>query len=373
MRAPFRPVLGLTTPVDLAVTVALAVAAGWETAAQEGATLLRTLLAVSTVVPLAARRVVPTMSAALVAIGLAAESFATESPDEAGVLLAVVLSAYSVAAHAQRRDAALGLGLLGMAVSGAIAVDPSDDASNILPTVALFVGIPAAVGFSFNRRGRALAASELRAEAAESKAAAARESERRRLARELHDIVSHAVTRIAVQAEAGQARLDHDPDGGRRALESISEASRDAVTELHAMLALLREPSALPPEAGLDALPALAAGVNAAGVRVAIDQPEHVELSPAVDLCAFRVIQEGLTNALRHARSTRVKVSIREADGSVEIRVQSFGRRAASAFGGSGHGIAGLRERAAAVGGTVEARAEGDAFVLIARLPAGAS
>ena len=365
-----RWILRLTTPLDLVIAGVLTVAAALETANESGTTSLRVVLAALTVLPLAARRTAPALSAGLIAVGLAAESFATESPDQAGVLLAIVISAYSVAAHAERREAILGLGLLGMAISASIAVDPSDDVSNILPTLALFVAIPAGLGFSFRRRGRELVKLELRAEAAEQEAEVALESERRRIARELHDVVSHAVTLIAVQAEAGQALLDSDPAGTRRSLAAISAASRDAVAELHSMLSVMGEPGQSVITTGLRDLPALVAGVRAAGLRVTVEQSgTDAGRSQDIDHCAYRTVQEGLTNSLRHARNPKVDLTISQDETSLEVRIDSRGAPHQSTYGGSGRGLAGLRERVTALGGTLETAAEGDTFTLSARLP----
>jgi len=354
----------------MGIAGALAIAAALETALAADSIGLRTVLAVLTVLPLVGRRKAPALSAGLIALGLAVESFATESPDQAGVLLAVVLSAFSVAAHADRREAVLGLGLLGMAVSVSIAVDPSDDVSNILPTLGLFIGIPAGLGFSFHGRGRDLAILELRAESAEQDAEAALESERQRVARELHDVVSHAVTLIAVQAEAGQALLDTDPDGTRRSLTAISAASRDAVAELHSMLSLLGEPGQTATTTGLRDLPTLVAGVRAAGLRVTVEQSgTEAGLPQDVDHCAYRMVQEGLTNSLRHARNPRVDLKIHQDALTLDLRVDSRGAPHQSTYGGSGRGLVGIRERVTSLGGTLEAAASGDTFTLHARLP----
>ena len=143
-----------------------------------------TALAVLTVAGLALRHRAPVVSTLVVAGGLAVESLATESPDETAVLLAVLVSAFSVAAYATTRDALTGIALLCMAIAITISVDPSDSASNIAPTILLFVGLPSAVGFAFRRRGRDLAALELRTRVAEQEAVAAVATERRRIAQE---------------------------------------------------------------------------------------------------------------------------------------------------------------------------------------------
>lgn len=170
--------------------------------------------------------------------------------------------------------------------------------------------------------------------------------------------MSHAVTLIAVQAEAGQATLDTDPAASRRSLTAIASVSRDALAELHALLGLLAEdeasgatePAMTP---GLGALPMLVAGVRATGVDVVlVEEGPRPSLEPDVDLCAYRVVQEGLTNALRHSRRPDVTIRIDSLPREVQIHVDSAGPVHRSSYGGGGRGLDGLRERVLALGGT---------------------
>jgi signal transduction histidine kinase len=374
MTAPRALLDRLTTPGDALLAAVLVLGAAAETLALGGdRPVLRAALAVLTVAGLALRRRAPVVSVLVVAAGLAVESLATESPDETAVLLAVLISAFSVAAYASTRDALTGIALLCMAIAITISVDPSDTLSNIAPTILLFIGLPAAVGFAFRRRGRDLAAMELRTRAAEEEAAAAVDTERRRIARELHDVVSHAVTLIAVQAEAGQAVLDRDPEATRRSLDAIGTASRDALAELHALLELLQEPAdsvADRTDPGIAQLETLVAGAREAGAHVELaENGDRTALPPEADHCAYRVVQEGLTNALRHTRSPRVLVAIDHQPTAVRISLHSHGRRHQSAYGGSGRGLTGLRERVAGLGGTLEAAPGPDSFSLCATFP----
>lgn len=147
------PIPSLTTVPDVVLALVLTVAATTETVADGGDRLvLKTLMAALIPLALCLRRTRPSTSALIVAVGLTFGSLVTESPDQIAVLLAVVVSAYSVAAYAPTRDAVTGLALLGMAIS--IAVDPSDELSNIPPTLALFLALPAGLGFAFHRRTR---------------------------------------------------------------------------------------------------------------------------------------------------------------------------------------------------------------------------
>jgi hypothetical protein len=171
---PLRSLAGrLTTPADLLLAAALSAGAVVETVAHGGDRVgLRTILAVATTAALALRRRAPAVSALLVATWLAVESLATESPDEAAVILAVVVSAFSVGAYAAVREALTGLALLGMSIAISISVDPSDSLSNIAPTLLLFIVVPGALGLAFGRRGRDLAALELRTVASRTSAGA---------------------------------------------------------------------------------------------------------------------------------------------------------------------------------------------------------
>ncbi|MDZ5619564.1 sensor histidine kinase [Nocardioides bizhenqiangii] len=360
-----------TTGLDLALAGLMTVAACAEVVISGGGgTALG--FGVAATLLIAFRRRIPLVTACGVTVCLIAESVFVEPPDRAVPMFVLILASFSVAAHANRRDAAFGLSFLSLAMITTGALDAGDDVASLLPGWALFVGIPGGVGVAFRKRTGDVAVMEARAAAAEVAALEAVEAERRRLARELHDVVSHAVTLISVQAEAGQAVIDSDVEGARRALAAIGAASQDAVAELHAMLALLHEPSdesTGSTSTGLADLPSLVAGVRAAGLRVELVTRGVSALPPAADHCAFRVVQEGLTNALRHERNAQVRLVIDHADADSAIRVESRGTRHQSSYGGSGRGIAGLRERVAAVGGSLEVLDHDGTYCLQAVLP----
>lgn len=364
----------VTTPLDVAVAVVLAAAATVETLGRGGDRAgLRAAFAAGTVLALVFRRRLPVAMSLGFAGGMALESFLTESPDEMAVLIGCVIASFSVAGYSRRREGALGVGLISLAVAAAISVDPSDDLSNIAPTLVLFVWVPAAVGFAFAARGHKLRSLALRAETAERETEQALDAERQRVARELHDVVSHAVTVIAVQAAAGRATLASDAAATARSLDAIAESSRDALAELHSLLGLLREPAEPPTLRGVGDLTSLVDTVRSAGVDVDLDArcaPLHLTASASHVL--YRVVQEGLTNALRHVRSPRLRVSLRSEAGLAVVEVVSTGRRHQSSYGGSGSGLAGIRERLAAVGGSLETSVADDTFRLCASVPDGA-
>jgi signal transduction histidine kinase len=317
------------------------------------------------------RRARPAVSAGLAAAGMVLQSVLIESPDEIGVLLAVIIVAYSVVAHGSMREVTAGLFALVVGVTTAIATDPSDSVSNVIPTLLLFVMLPAGLGLVAARRNRDLARLQAEAQVLEERAESAVEAERRRIAHELHDVVSHAVTLIAVQAEAGSAVLDYDTESARRSLAAIGDASRDALDELRRLLDLLGERAAPETiETGLDQLPALIAGARAAGLDLTVEQDgEPAPLSSEIDHCAYRVVQESLTNALRHASGTSAQLCVQHGRGAITIRVHSTGQRHLSEYGGTGNGLRGLHERVAALGGTLEAATVPGGFRLVAMLP----
>jgi signal transduction histidine kinase len=204
--------------------------------------------------------------------------------------------------------------------------------------------------------------------------------EQARIARELHDVLAHSVSVIVVQASAADDVFDERPDQARAALRSIESAGREALAELRRLLAAVRpedEGGPAHPQPGLDQLGELAAPLRAAGLEVALRREDDAGALPAgVDLSAYRIVQEALTNTLRHAGASRAEVTVRSAPGMLELDVLDDGHGGAPppADGGGGRGIAGMRERATMLGGTLDAGPlpEGG-FRVHARLPLEAS
>jgi signal transduction histidine kinase len=184
--------------------------------------------------------------------------------------------------------------------------------------------------------------------------------ERLRIAREIHDVVAHAMTAINVQAGVAAHLLEHDPDQAYNALRSIKHTSGAALTDLRSTLEVLRDPSAaapLGPPAGLGDIAELTGGLRSAGVVTTLDVDSAVDVPGPVQSVAYRIVQEALTNIARHAQASRTTVSVRRAPGAIAIDVTDDGTSAAQAITGetAGNGVRGMRERAAALGGTLEA------------------
>ena len=183
--------------------------------------------------------------------------------------------------------------------------------------------------------------------------------ERLRIAREVHDVVAHAMVAINVQAGVAAHRLDQDPEQARTALRAIKQTSGEALSDLRATLGVLRgEDTEAPvaPAASLGDLEELTAGLRGTGVQVRIDLGETGELPAAVHAAGYRIVQEALTNVLRHAGAAHVRVTVWRDTAAVRIEVLDDGGAAqANGAGGSGTGLRGMRERATALGGTLEA------------------
>lgn len=200
--------------------------------------------------------------------------------------------------------------------------------------------------------------------------------ERARIARELHDVVAHTLSVIIVQAGAAEDAFDNRPEQARQALRALDESARAALGELRSLLrGMAPDPDADPnaPQPGLDQVESLAATVRSAGLNVRLRREGGITAVPAgVDLSAYRIVQESLTNTLRHARATTADVVIRYGADAVELVITDDGLRRAGVGESDGgrRGIVGMRERARLVGGTLEAApmAEGG-FKVRAHLP----
>ena len=228
--------------------------------------------------------------------------------------------------------------------------------------------------------GHSIRQAQARAELLRVQAAAqAAIEERLRIAREVHDIVAHSIGIIAIQAGSGRRVFDARPDQARDALAAIEATSRETLSGLRQMVTGLRraEPGTAPwqpplgPAPGLADMDRLAATALDAGVRVEVDvdwRGSREPLPADIDLSAFRIIQEAVTNVVRHARTDQCRVSIGQQDGQLSIEVTDSGRGGSAA--GTGYGITGMRERAALLGGDFSAGPRpGGGFRVAARLP----
>ena len=197
--------------------------------------------------------------------------------------------------------------------------------------------------------------------------------ERSRIARELHDIVAHAVSVMVLQVGAVRHQLPAVLEDDKDALRDVERAGRRALTEMRSLLAAMRregEEAELVPQPGLDGLDLLVDEISRAGLPVELHiDGEPVPLPRGIDLSAYRIVQEGLTNALKHARASDADVTVRYRPDELEIEVRDNGL-GSSTTDGLGHGLVGVRERVRIYGGEMTAgTANGGGFVLSTRLP----
>jgi signal transduction histidine kinase len=256
--------------------------------------------------------------------------------------------------------------------------DPDHSAAELVFTPLLF-GIGWLAGFALRERAEEAEAAERRAAQAErEREGAARiavAEERARIARELHDIVAHAVSVMVLQVGAVRHKLPAELAADKDALGDVERAGRSALGEMRRLLGAMRDEHgdvALAPQPGLDGLDALAESVGRAGLPVELHvQGESFPLPRAVELSAYRIVQEGLTNSLKHARAGRAHVTIRYGAEELEVEVADDGLGPAKSDG-HGHGLVGVRERVKIYGGEMSAGPGTDGgFVLNARLPVG--
>jgi signal transduction histidine kinase len=335
--------------------------------------------------------------AVLVVVTLAAMVYLVRDYTDNGLPVIALIALYTVASQRPRpvwvAAVSVYLGLLLVSV-----VTHPDELSlgNFAGNIAIY-GIAAVFGDSVRLRRAYTATLEARAADLErnqqTEAQRAVAEERLRIARELHDVVAHAMSVVAVQSGVGAHVIDTDPAEAKRILENVKVASREALDEMRRLLGVLRqqEPDADPPAGaapagtsaggpalvpvpGLAAVEALAQGFRDAGLPVTVTLTGgRDEVPPGVDLCAFRIVQEALTNVLKHAGPARAEVDIGYRPGSVTVVVSDDGRGASAdrpTEGGGGHGLLGMRERVAVFGGELATGPRvGGGFRVAATLP----
>jgi signal transduction histidine kinase len=255
--------------------------------------------------------------------------------------------------------------------------EPRHEAGDLIFTPVLFT-IGWLVGFALRERTEKTEAAEERANRAErDREAAARVAvaeERGRIARELHDVVAHAVSVMVLQVGAVRHRMPETQTADREALRNVEQAGRAALAEMRRLLNAMRHDGdelELVPHPGLDDLDTLVRDVRAAGLDVRLQiHGDRPTLSPGLDLSAYRILQEGLTNALKHARARQAEVEVRFGDTDLQLEVRDDGRGGPSTNGGPGHGLVGIGERVKIYGGEMRTgTSSSGGFVLNARLP----
>jgi signal transduction histidine kinase len=335
--------------------------------------------------PLVLRRRWP--FAVVLVTGLLAIGYGLSSWPDPPVPYAGLVGLYSAAAHASRRLARLAAGLAAVGIGAAMAFDwPNADLKDVVLNYLVFA---TAWLLGDSARGRRDQARQLEARAeqlertrvAEAERAVA--EERNRIARDMHDVVAHNVSIMVVQAEAGPVVVERDPRRAVEVFDAISATGKQALAEMRRLLGVLREhPTELGPQPGVAYIPDLVAGVRAAGLDVDLEVTGEVRsLPPGVDLSAYRLLQEALTNVMRHAGPARARVRVEYGDDALRLEVTDDGVGALGSpdtdpdpdpepNSGAGHGLVAMRERVALVGGTLRAGPRpGGGWAVTAALP----
>ena len=344
----------------------------------EGPLWFDELAMLAIVLPLLTRRRFPFGAPVAVGVAAASTSFIdrTVVPFDGVTFVVGCAALFLVGSLRDRRQAVAGLavaeGVLAVVVHNA----PTGGVGNFVVGTIIFTIV---WGIAFGVGRKSVEADEAKERAVraererEERARAAVPEERARIARELHDVVGHSVSVMTVQASGVRRLLRPDQNREREALLIVERTGREALAEMRRMVGVLRRPEegpALAPQPSLDHLDRLVDQAREAGLPVELRvEGVAIQLPAGVDLTAYRLVQEGLTNALKHAQATRAEVLVNYGDSQLEVTVRDDGRGVGNGDGG-GHGLVGMRERVSVYGGELDAGPQpGGGYRLRARLP----
>ena len=361
--ASLQPLLDVVVPVLLAsLAVAQLVAEP-----PAGNPTLVTVCALATALPLAARRRAPLVVTAVVAAAAVGQvAAAGGAPATFASFVAVMVCVYTLAREARPWEMAAGyVGLFGAVTTLTLLqarVESFQPFEFVYPLV--YFGLAGGLGALVRQRAQRLAAVEVRASALEHElhreAELAAADERARIARELHDVVAHGLSLMVVQAEAAEEMLTRSPAAAVAPVRRVQETGREALGEMRRLLGVLRAADgqggapATAPQPSLRRLPDLVREAADVGLRVEIvTDGVPADLPLGVELAAYRIVQEALTNTRRHAHASRAKIHLRYEPAALRVEVTDDGRGPGG--GRPGHGLIGMRERVALYGGTLEA------------------
>jgi signal transduction histidine kinase len=340
--------------------------------------VLDAILVLLTTIPIAVRRYRPL---AVLAITVSAETLLLLFASRTAVPLGPLVALYTVASRCERPVSIRAAEWVALPLIVGVSADSGPHPQEIVPKLALFA-IAWVLGDNIRTRRAYLA--ELEARAArlererEEQAQRAVIEERTRIARELHDVIAHNVSVMVVQASAGEEVFDTDPGRARESLSAVASTGRAALTELRRLLGVIRSEenaqggAAYTPQPGIEYLSELVEQMRETGLTVELSVlGEPRELPEGVGLCAYRIVQEALTNTLKHADASHAQVSVRYVSDALELQVVDDGRASPAVNGDTaGHGLIGMRERVALFGGELSVVAiAGRGFQVSARLP----
>ncbi|HEY7198394.1 MAG TPA: sensor histidine kinase [Gaiellaceae bacterium] len=363
---------------DWALAVGLAVLAvgtTWTGSGERNEAVV-TVLALAGLLPFAWRRrhPIPVLVWLFVCVGLIG---AIDNSDQLYVFLAAILGLYSVGAHASRRAGAAALAAALVVLLIGFALDDERTTTGDYFFVVVLLGGAWGLGVALReRRTRATLLEDHAARLDREQEQRARQAvleERARIARELHDVVAHSVSVMNVQTGVVRRRIADASPQEAELLDEVEHTGRQALAEMRRLLGLLRaddEGPSLEPQPGMASLPALVDRMREAGLQVEVSVVgEERVLQPGVDLAAYRIVQEALTNVFTHGGGATARVAVRYEPRRIVVDVEDDGP-GETATDGLGHGLVGMRERAALYGGTLEAGPRaGGGFAVHASLP----
>jgi signal transduction histidine kinase len=341
-----------------------------------GPVWVRALAAVCYTVPLLWRRQAPVAVMAAISVVTAVHGFTTDVPDEGAMPFpALLVATFSVGLYVRTLWLSLVSGAFPIVLVVVLSRSPQWQGERHAADYAIltfFVCSAWLAGYLIRRRAAQVRAAEL---AGGERAREAVAAERARIARELHDIVAHSVSIIALQAGAAEALAEAEPQAAREHMGAVRRTAHDALVEMRRLLDVLREDEpAYEPTPELTDLDDLVAAAWDAGLPVELQREGDLDGLPAgISLAVYRVVQESLTNVRKHAGPVPTSVVVRRSSSQVELVVQNEGGAPTNAStNGSGHGLLGMRERVRVYGGVLDARAdESGRFTVRASIPVG--
>ena len=317
--------------------------------------------------------------ASLVCFGVLVGVEPIAAPAYFGPFVSLLVITLLIGAQDDIRRGAVGALAIVLVLAIGVGRDPTSGGGDFF-FISFFFGLAWLGGYLFRRRSlEAKQAREVAQRLERDQEANAREAiavERQRIARELHDVIAHSVSVMTVQAGAVRRLLQPEQEREREALLQVEATGRQALTEMRRLVGLLKEDSVMPlyaPQPSMKTLDVLVGTVREAGLPVELAvEGDQRELAPGVDLAAYRVVQEALTNALKYAGPAHAWVTVRWQSDQLELQVENDGRADTNGQSGGGHGLVGMRERVGVVGGTLESGPrEGGGYVVRARIPIG--
>jgi signal transduction histidine kinase len=380
-----RAVLATTRPADWLLVTILLLLAWFEIwvepifqTGMPGPRVQLTLLAFVAVTPLLARKAFPLVALTVMCLGMVAVALVGDADQSTFVLLlGLLVATYSVAAHAASRNALIGAGVVAAATAAFQSLTFVEKTPVDMLVPVLFLGGAWIIGREVHRQResarKARAHTELLARTHQLETDGAVAAERTRIARELHDVVAHAISVMGIQAGAARRTLAPGQTEQRIALLEVERLGREALEEMRRMLGVLRTEEidqGIGPLPGLAQLPTLAADARRAGLPVMFDmEVESARLPVGLQLTAYRIVQEALTNVRKHAQAGSVHIGIRHRGPNLEVTVQDDGR-GVTGDTEPGNGLFGMQERVALHEGTLYAGPGDDSgFLVRALLP----